>query len=387
MKIAFDVQPLLQDDKSGIGYDEHELITRMIRQHSENEYYLEYFGKKSDVDINTKRISKYETDYAMQISCTSFMGRLSRKISKLLYIPYSIFFPEERDVTHFFNYIIPPGVKGKKVVTIHDMGFKVYPETVHPRTRLILNLTLKKSIKRADVIVTDSEFSRKEICKFYNVNQENIKVVPCGVDCERFHPNYINEDIELVKMKYGIEKRSYILFLGSIEPRKNLYRVVQAYCGLAKRINQEQLPIMVMAGGKGWLNDDIYQEIEQSGLKKQFLFPGYIEEEDLPLLYAGALFFCFPSLYEGFGIPPLEAMACGTPVLTSDGNSLIEVVEDSAVTVDPLDVKAIEDGMYQLCVDENLRKTYREKGILRAKDFSWENAMEKLYDIYEGLSI
>lgn len=384
MKIAFDMQPLLNSNKSGVGYNEHGLVTGLMKKYTENEYLLEYFGYK-DAETKKEIVAQYEQSNATANVCSWFPGSLYRLLSTFFYLPYHCFFKKNREITHFFNYFIPPGVRGKRVVTIHDMAFREFPETVRFKTKIFLKLGLRKSIKRADKVITVSEFSRSEIQKYYAVPDTRIAVVPNGVDSQRFHDQYTEKEIEHVRKKYEIKTAEYFLFLGNVEPRKNLVRMIQAYALFVKQHKGEDVPELVIAGGRGWLCDEIYEEAAKNEINNHIRFTGYVEDGDVPLLMSGAMVFCFPSLYEGFGMPPLEAMACGTPVLTSNTTSLAEVVGDAAITVNPLDVDEMADGLSRLFKSETLRESLHKKGMERAKKYSWENAVDKLYQVYEQI--
>ena len=161
--------------------------------------------------------------------------------------------------------------------------------------------------------------------------------------------------------------------------------MIQAYALFVKQHKGEDVPELVIAGGRGWLCDEIYEEAAKNEINNHIRFTGYVEDGDVPLLMSGAMVFCFPSLYEGFGMPPLEAMACGTPVLTSNTTSLAEVVGDAAITVNPLDVDEMADGLSRLFKSETLRESLHKKGMERAKKYSWENAVDKLYQVYEQI--
>lgn len=380
MHIAFDVQPLLSSSKSGVGYNEQELIKSLLKEHPEEEYYFECFSWKGKADI----LEQYKTEAIRIRVCRWFSGRIYRFLSAFFPIPYSCFFSGKREITHFFNYYIPPFVKGKKVVTIHDMAFRVCPETVRKKTRLFLKLVLKKSIRRADKIITVSEFSKQEIIRFYGVAAERIAVIPNGVDLERFSPCYKKDAVEKVKQKYRINGKKYFLFLGNLEPRKNLVRLIQAYQIFLQRCSreQEELPLLVIAGGKGWMYQEIFKEVRKNRLEEKVIFTGYVAESDVAVLMAGADLFCFPSLYEGFGMPVLEAMACKTPVLTSDGSALGEMVGDAGIKVDAFSAAAIAEGMEKIHYSEEFRSILSEKGQKRVQQFSWKTASEELHRVY-----
>ena len=303
-------------------------------------------------------------------------------IWNIIPLKYNWFFGKNADVTHFFNYHIPPGVKGKTVVTVHDMTYKRYPETVKLKTKKMLDINLKRSLDRADVIIAVSEFSKKEILHYFPNCEDKIKVIYNGVDLNRFNTNIDKNSQILVQNKYKIEG-NYLLYLGTIEPRKNIERLIESYYLVNKE--SSDTPKLVLAGGKGWMYDNIFKKVDDLKLKDKVIFIGYIEDEDVPALIKGAMIFLFPSIYEGFGMPPLEAMACGTPVLTSNISSLPEVVGDSGVLVDPFSKESIKDGILRMLNDDNLRQELSIKGQERAKLFSWTRVTEKLYNIYQSL--
>ncbi len=382
MKIAFDIQPLLHTTKSGVGFHEDGLIRAMIEQFPKNQYYLEVFTKKErkkKLEI-AKKYQKKKRKVKIQ-ECSWFSGTLYRLLFYFFAIPYRWFFREKAEITHFFNFCIPPGVYGKKVVTIHDMAFQRYPETVRFRTKQMLRLNLKRSIKRADAIIAVSEFTKKEILHFYKDSKDKIFVVPNGINCSVFHPNYSETEIEQAKSSYGIFNE-YFLYLGTLEPRKNLLRLIEAYFKLQEE-SKEKLPKLVLAGGKGWMYQEIFQFVEQLKQKENILFIGYVKDKDVPLLLNGAKVFCFPSLYEGFGMPILEAMACGTPVLTSNRSALAEVAGDAAIKVNPNSIEELKRGLSCLHLNSELRKLYSERGIKRAQNYTWNCSAKQLEKVYE----
>ena len=378
MNISFDVLPLISENMSGIGYCQAGLVGEMIRSHPEDRYTFDYFSRKNH-EVKRKRLAAY-----MQENCSinesHFSGFLYRSIMNIIPVPYSVFFGKKAELTHFFNYIVPPFVHGKKVVTIHDMVIRAYPETVRFRTKQLLLTGMKKSMKRADVIITDSEFSKSEIIKYYPQFADKIKVVYCGVNTEKFYHIADSERIEKTKKSLGIEGE-YFLYLGTIEPRKNLERLIEAYRILKDRYGD--VPKLVMAGGKGWLNSGIYSKVQELGLEESVQFTKYIPDEDICPLMNGACAFVFPSIYEGFGMPPLEAMACGVPVVSSGEASLPEVVGDCAVIVDAYSPLSIAEGMYKIYSDEALRENLSRSGMERAAEFTWNRFSEKLHGIYE----
>lgn len=375
MRIAFDAIPLL-GRMTGIGYCEAGQVSAMTRLHPEHTYQLNYFAARQLAQRRSE-LAPYLGGHvtARHAFCVPY---LYRAVSTFVPIPYAWFFGRN-DLTHFFNYIIPPHVGGKTVVTVHDMVYRAFPETVRGRTKTMLDMGLVPSMRRADAIVTDSEFSRSEIVKYYPQFAGKIRVVPCGVDLQRFHPVEDAAAIAQVRETYGIGER-YFLYLGTLEPRKNLERLIEAYAAYAKSMDDPAQ--LVLAGGKGWLYDGIFARVQALGLEDRVIFTQYIASEDMCALMSGALAFTFPSLYEGFGMPPLEAMACGTPVLVSDAASLPEVTGDSAVIVRAEDTDSITQGLVRLATDADLRRRLSQEGLARAKTFTWERSAGMLYDIY-----
>lgn len=374
MKIAFDSQLFLKGNKTGIAWCADNVIREMAKL-PEYECQCDFFALGHD-EKQIDNVRVYEKLGVKLNPCKWFNNVIYKLIWPIIPIPYSWFFGKDRDVTIFFNFIVPPGVKGKKVAVVHDMAYKACPETVNTKTRKWLELTLKKSCDRADLIVTVSEFSKKEIIKYLGVPEEKIIVMPNGVDLDLYHPNYPEEEVSLCKEKYHID-REYFLYLGTLEPRKNLVNLVKAY-GLLKDELKENAPKLVLAGGKGWYYESIFETVEELGLKQDVIFTGYVPEEDVPLLMNGAKAFVFPSLYEGFGMPPLEAMACGTPVIVSNTTSLPEVVGDAGVLVDFQSTEGAAKEILNFMNNDNESKKMSQKGMERIKDFTWKNSVQKL---------
>ena len=376
MKIAFDVLPLISERMTGIGYCQAGQMQALMALHPEEEYILQFFATGDGAE-KRQRLQSYEKAH-VELRQGKCSGYLYRMVSNFLSIPYRHFFGSDADITHFFNYIVPPKVDGKKIVTVHDMVYKSFPETVRGRTRYMLETGLKRSLKRADLVVTDSEFSRTEIIKYFPQAAEKLRVVPCGVDRDRFHPEENQTLLEETKKQLGL-CGEYFLYLGTLEPRKNLRRLMLAYDSFRK--GKAEYPKMVLAGGKGWMNEELFRAIKELELEQDVVQLSYVPDGQIRALMSGALAFVFPSIYEGFGMPPLEAMACGVPVLTTHAASLPEVVGDSALICDPYQPEQMADGLEQLYQDAMLRKQLSEAGLRRARMFSWENAAAILYDV------
>lgn len=378
-RIAFDAQPLLSNSKSGVGFHEDGLVQSLMHYYNQDEYLFDYFAWKNRKIKKEKIIAYINQENIIANECRWFPGSLYRMLWGVLPIPYKLFFGKKADITHFFNFCIPPGVYGKKVVTIHDMALHRFPYTIRLKTKIMLKLNLNKSIKCADAIIAVSEFTKSEIQKFYNVSPEKIYVVPNGVDVDKFHANYTEQNKMFVKEKYGI-KGEYFLYMGNVEPRKNLSHLIKAYI-YAQKECKGIFPKLIIGGAKGWLCEEIYQLVEKNNDCIKII--GYVGDEDVPILMSAAKVFCYVSLYEGFGMPVLEAMACGTPVLTSNTSALKEVAGDAAVQVNPMDVTSITNGLLELYNNKELRDYCKQQGVNRARNYSWEKAAHKLYEVYE----
>lgn len=382
VKVAFDAQLFLKGNKTGIGWCADNLV-RTIAKDKSYECELNYFSKGYSGEI-LKNVEEYQQWGLKLRECWWFNDVWYKLLWPFVGLPYHWFFSKGNQITQFFNYVIPPGVKGKKVTIVHDMAHLACPETVRVKTKRWLDLTLRQSCRRADVILTVSEFSKSEIVRYMKIPKEKIVVMLPGVDLELFRANYSSEMVETAKKKYNIEG-DYFLYLGTIEPRKNIQRVIDAYVQLRGKV--EHLPRLVLAGGKGWLCDSIYESVENLNKNDDMMFTGYIDELDSPLLISGAKALLFPSLYEGFGTPPVEAMACGTPVISSKAASMPEVIGDAGLLVDPYSVDEIGMAMERILSDVELCDQLIQKGLKRAQKYTWDNAAEILKGVYNDLLI
>lgn len=382
MKIAFDAQLLFENQKTGIGWNAKMMIDHLLL-YPDVECVLNCFLMR-DPKRATMILNEYRQKGCL-INQSSWMpGRIYNHLERILPLPYKWVFGTHADITQFFNYTIPFGVSGKRITIVHDMAFRAFPETVAKRTERWLKNNLEKYCRRADVILTVSEFSRQEIQRYMGIPTEKIEVIYNGVDMERYHPGYTVAQIGAAKSRYGI-CGSYILYLGTLEPRKNIETLITAYNLLKKEIGSDRLPKLVLAGKKGWMYETIFTLVQNYGLENDVIFTGYVDEEDVPVLLCGAHIFAFPSLYEGFGIPPLEAMACGTPVITSNTSSLPEIVGEAGILIPPMDAEGLKRSMQQLLTDEVMRQHYIKAGLKQVREFTWARSAEKLVDIYRKL--
>lgn len=268
-----------------------------------------------------------------------------------------------------------PLIEERQVVTIHDITPLEHPEWLNPRFAKWYQFLIPRLVHKARRIIAVSNFTKSRICEVTSVQPDKAVVIYNGAD-ERFRPKS-SEEIARTKDTFGISNFRYILTVATIEPRKNLQRLLEAWD--VWHVNLPQDIWLVIAGAKG--KDLVFRDAVFNRLPPKICMIGHVPDEHLPALYSGALAFIYVSLYEGFGLPPLEAMACGTPVLTSNVTSLPEVVGDAALTVNPYDIDAIAEGIKRLIEDDNLRKELSQKGLARAKLFSWERTAEVTWSV------
>lgn len=293
-------------------------------------------------------------------------------------------FSGQCDLYHATDFVLPPLRRDiPSVLTVHDLSFERDPESAPPRLIPFLKRVVPESARRATLIVADSHATARDLITLYDLPAEKIVVIHSGVDA-RFSPYrdtlYLERRRAYVLKKYALGERPFIFTVGTMQRRKNHLRLVQAFARLVQR-NATNADL-VIAGGKGWLYDDVSAEVARLGLGTRVRFIGYVDDADLPHLYRAARAFAFPSTYEGFGLPPLEAMACGIPVVTSNVSSLPEVVGDAALQVDPYDVDALAAALEQAVNDEIWRQHAIAQGLARARAFTWQRAAEQLLDVY-----
>jgi len=235
----------------------------------------------------------------------------------------------------------------------------------------------------ADAIIVDSDHTRALIADRFETFADKVNVVHLGVDTSRFRPMADKEFTHPVRERYGLGENPYLLYVGNIEPRKNLSVVISAYAEMLKSRELRSKPRLVIAGADSGLCNDVFALPSRLGLSQRVSFIGPVSDEELPLLYAGASVFLFPSLYEGFGLPVLEAMACGTPVITSNVTSLPEIAGDAAVVIDPVNTRELIDAMIRVLTNEALAKELRQKGLDRARRFTWEETARQTLQVYK----
>lgn len=320
----------------------------------------------------------------------NFEVQLLPRPTPLVRVPLALAFELRRrppgsqiDVLHV-QYTAPPFCPVPVVATIHDLAFEHLPETFTRRGSLQLKLTVRRTARKAARIATVSEYSRQDLLRTYNLPPEKVAVTYNGIEAHfTSQPDSANE-AEDIRRRFGIS-RNFLLAVGSLQPRKNLVRLIRAYAKLRSE-RPSFAPQLVIVGRKLWLADEIFAEVRRQHIDylgaDDVILTGYVTDEDLPRLYRAATAFVYPSLFEGFGLPPVEAMACGTPVVTSNTSSLPEVTGDAALLIDPLDEQSLIGALLKITSDEALRARLREQGIAQAGKFTWRDAAKKTLQLY-----
>ncbi|WP_292460183.1 glycosyltransferase family 1 protein [Methanothermococcus sp.] len=393
MKIGIIANPI-DDIKTGIGSYTYNVLIELFKieykKNSDNRYTIIHRKKCEHLNI---LLNKY--NFLSEIIIPVPKIPLGHEIQKMIITPHVLKkhdFDIIHDVYHFGPFLSLK--KPKKILTVYDITPLLYPKT-HKKSKVLMHryyfpLVLKKS----DKIISISHHTKQDLIKHFKISEDKIKVIHLAAN-ENYKPlkeNEINKILDetegfvarnslrsFLKQKYNLNY-PFILYVGTLEPRKNIPTLLKALYKLKKQGIKHKL---VITGKKGWKYKSIFETIEKLNLQKDVIFTGYVPDEDLPALYNAAVLFVYPSLYEGFGLPPLEAMACGTPVITSNTSSLPEVVGDAGIMVNPYDVDELANKMYEVLTNDGLREELSKKGLERAKLFSWKKCAEETLKVYE----
>lgn len=365
MRIAFD-GTTLRPGRTGVGYYSEHLLHHLVREADGDEVVV-----VSNRPVDTTRPLPPHVRVVTSTWKTPRMVWMQTLAPRLLR-------GLEPDVVHFTNGMVPVVCPVPTVVTIHDMSLTLYPR-YHPPRRVLLNRPfVDLAARRADAIITVSESAKADIVRLYGLSPERVHVVREAA-APSFRPVLERDELWRVKARYGLADR-FILCVGTIEPRKNLPTLIEAF---ARGHKAGDLPHqLVCAGPYGWLSGDIDERVERLNIGHAIRFTGYVPFEDLPALYSLAEMFVFPSVYEGFGLPVVEAMASGTPVITSHVAALAEVAGGAVHYVDRLDADALGEAMALLGRDRSRRKELSALGLARARTFSWERAARETLAVY-----
>lgn len=373
MRIGIDASSILPV-RTGVGNYTLNLLKNLMRVDSENDYIIfmnSLTQPMPDLSFLQKPRVKVKRYY--------IMGPLLLHLWHFLRFPPIEFFIGKVDLFHSPAGIIPPQLKGKRIVTIHDLYFMKHPEDTDLLGGKYLRRSLLRHLRKADRIIAVSHSTKAEIIKYFRIPAERIAVIYEGVDFFRFRRIYDSPLLELIRQEYCLPTQ-FILTVATIEPRKNIEGLLFAYRRLKQILNNP--PKLVVVGRSGWKSEKVVEAVQQLGLYQDVIFTGYVSDDHLPLIYNNALLFIYPSFYEGFGLPVLEAMACGLPVITSDTPALSEIAGEVAIMVDPNNYYLLAEKMKELITSHKLRSQLSEKSLRQAQNFSWESCARKTLKLY-----
>ena len=365
--IAYNLQPVAVRGLTGIGNYTAQVARRLIDKDSEL-HAFDFLGRNGAFSILSENLNMDLSGNDLHIVRSLPLSVYIRMGSIGKVMPYKTLTKSKADMTVFFNYLTPGGLTGKNMITIYDLVSERFPETMQGRNRRLLQGHLKSSADRATSILTISEFSKSEIIDVLKVPEEKIFVGPCGVDTDFYTPG--------AGFTTGIDKKfglgDYILYVGTLEPRKNIRTVVEAFDKISDKFPDVKL---VLAGGLGWQPEATLEAIEDAKAKSRIIRTGYISNEEKRDLLRNARFFVFPSIYEGFGMPVTEAMACGTDSIVSESSSLIEISAGLLSLIDPKNADlwacAMEEKLNTPSDDEK-----KQKLIEHARSYTWDKTAE-----------
>lgn len=387
MKIGIDVRCLSEGRRTGVEEYTLNLLSRLFEIDRRNEYVLFFNSwKKSKADFSW--LGKYSNvtlkkfNFPNKLLNLSFWYLNFPKIDKML---------NEVDVFFAPNIFFGSVSKNTKLVlTVHDLSFEMYPEHFSPKRRLWhMFINPRKICRESKKIIAVSSSTKSDLVSLYGIDPEKVKVVTSGIS-EKFRPVDRNDSrLVEIKEKYGLPYK-FILFLGTIEPRKNIIAVLRAYDQLqrfARQTGNENLQRhkLVIAGEKGWMGEKIFWELGKTKFRENVYLLGFIGDEEKEYIYNLSSLFVYPSFFEGFGFPPLEAMRCGVPVVSSNNSSLPEVVGDAGILIDPDKPDEIFHSFKEILTNSELRETLTRKGLEKSKEFSWEKAAKETLSAIENV--
>jgi glycosyltransferase involved in cell wall biosynthesis len=377
MRIGVDITSAVTQG-GGIGRYTRELIYALVRADKENEYRLFSARQPTVLPVPDPVPTGENISYHPALLGERWLYRLWYRLR--LPLPVQLV-TGDIDLFHSPDFVLPPVRAGiPTILTVHDLSFLHYPETFTPSLVKYLNSVVPWSVERATHILADSEATKDDLINLWRVGEEKVTVLYSGVS-GRFRPVTDKKVLSAVRQKYDIGDAPYLVSVSTLQPRKNFQMLIRAFKPVAAQLPHN----LIIAGGKGWLYEAMLAEVAKQGLEGRVKFIGFVADGDLPALYSDSALMVFPSLYEGFGLPLLEAMACGVPVLSSDASCLPEVAGDSAVLLPPTDQAAWTQTMIELLNNPAQRGRMVAAGFLQAREFTWKKAAQELLEIYQGL--
>lgn len=359
---------------AGIGQYVHHLVQAMLAQDKTNQYTLLSSGRPAEKRAFPEAANVRERSLFIP---DRYLSILWYRLGLPLKADY---FTGPIDLYHGLDFVLPPLSNSiRKLVTVHDLAFLEHPETAVPELAAYLNKTVPAAVERADVVAANSYTTRQALITHYQTPAEKITVIPCGVGAQfqrMADPVYL----AAVRHKFQLPQ-PFILSVGTLEPRKNHLGLIKAFAEIPH--SRTDAVKLIIVGGKGWMYEETRQAVMTLHLEAQVRFLGRVSEQELIALYSMAELFAFPSFFEGFGMPPLEAMACGAPVITSNTSSLPEAVGDAALLIDPHNIHAIADALTHLLDNPQVGAELRQKGYQQAQRYTWSGSAAKMLAVYQ----
>lgn len=376
LKIGVDIRCLMSPNRTGVGEHAFELLNAIFKIDKQNQYFL-FYNSYKDV---TAHVPLWPQQNNIHYVATKWPNKLLNIAIKFLSWPK---LDKLISRNGHLDYIFSPNLNFtalskniKQILTVHDLSFKFFPQFFSIKQRLWhLGINPKKQCRRADTIIAQSENTKRDIVDYYQIPPEKIKVIYPGIS-----PVFADTsaDKEKIKQKYNLPNH-FILFLGTIEPRKNIIGLIEAFEKCYPSLPTSYS--LILAGAPSWNDVEIHERASTSPLKDKIKFIGYVDSNEKTALYSLAVLFVYPSFYEGFGFPVLEAMTCGTPVITSNRSSLPEITNQAAYLINPNRPAEIADAIIKMIKDEKLRERFKILGLVQAKKFSWESAAKQWLEL------
>lgn len=367
MRVCMDIQSAVTQ-RAGVGRYTKMLAEELAATRGENDLSLFYFDYQRRCKPAPVRGAKFNV-------CRWMPGRIAQGLWKTINWPSFTAFAGDADVFHFPNFTLPPLARGASVITVHDVAFQRLPDTLEDKNRLYLQARMTSSLARADAIITVSEFTKRELAELLRVPEEKMFAIHSGLDADMRPPP--PEAIAAQRERIGLD-RPYLLMVGTIEPRKNIPFLIEVFERMTTFDGD-----LVIAGRCGWKYEPILERMKSSKKAPRIRHLNNLSEADLPALYGGAELFVLPSLYEGFGFPPLESMACGVPAVVAPAGALAEVCGDAAVVIPDYNAERWAETIRRLLNHPSERDALRARGLAHAPTFQWSETARKTWAVYE----
>lgn len=367
MKIAIDARPISWYNGTGIGTYTENVLKNLINIDNKNNYHIYWSGKNyNSYKKNNTKIVMTSKKHHRYFQLHYFPGNLTNEDIDIYHVPQN-------------GIGLNDIIKCKKIVTVHDLIPYIMPETVGKGYLIKFLKEMPNIIENSDGIITVSNYSKKDILKFFPIDEKKIYVTHLAAD-KQFKPLDKEKCIKLTTEKYNI-KTPFILYLGGFSERKNVHSLIKAFSKVYNNLDKEYK--LVIVGSYRDSSQKLIKLVEKLNMTNNILFTGFVSQAELPIFYNACEAFVYPSTYEGFGLPPLEAMNCGTPVITSNVTSIPEVVGDAGILINPYDISNLTTAIGNLLSNESLRNELSKKGYERSKDFSWKKTAENTLSVYE----